>query len=235
MQVIIDERIDKNIEKYFLDLGYDIIKIKKHDKIYDEISSHTDIFCTKIDDILICEKETILDGISDKYKCVYGNIIEEIYPKCATYNICIIDDFAVHNFKITDKVVLNNLIEKNYKLINVKQGYSRCSILPLNNKCCVTSDKGIYQELKKSNFDVLYLSQSDLDIKLFKSDGIYSDMSGFIGGCSAVLGDSVIFFGDIDRFKCKDKLVEYIHSKGFKIKDFKNMDVIDYGSCIFLE
>ena len=41
MQVIIDERIDKNIEKYFLDLGYEVLRVKKHDGIYNEISSHS--------------------------------------------------------------------------------------------------------------------------------------------------------------------------------------------------
>ncbi len=233
MQVIIDERVNKDIEKYFIDLGYEIIKVKKHSKIYNEISSHTDIFCVKIDDTLIYEKEAILDEV--KYNYIYGDNVESDYPKVASYNVCIIDNFAVHNFKITDKVILSILHEKGYNLINVKQGYCRCSIIPLGNKCCITSDKGIYIQLLKNNFDVLYIDQSELDIKLFNEFGTYSNMFGFIGGCSTVNVDTVVFFGDLNKFKCKEKLVNYIFSKGFKIKDFKNMDVIDYGSCIFID
>lgn len=235
MQVIIDERVDKNIEKYFLDLGYEIIKVKKSEGIYSEISSHTDIFCVKINDTVISQVNTFDCNLNNKYRFLTGDNVGNSYPYCAKYNVCIVDNYAIHNLDITDNTVLNVLKEKGYKLINVKQGYSRCSILPLGNMACVTSDMGIYNVLVKNNFDVLYLDPSDLDIKLFDSYGEYSTMSGFIGGCSTVLNDTVIFFGDLDKFKCKDKLLEFLNSKGFKVKDFKNMDIIDYGSCIFLD
>ncbi len=235
MQVIIDGRVNTEIEKYFLELGYEIIRIKKHDNIYSEISSHTDIFCLKLGNTVICEKNSISDILDNKYDCINGDNVENIYPKVAAYNVCVIDNFAIHNLKITDKKILNKLNDMKYTLIDVKQGYSRCSILPLGNKSCITSDKGIYNKLIQNDFDVLYLDSSELDIKLFNKDGTYSNMSGFIGGCSCVLNDTVIFFGDVDKLKCKEKLINYINLKGYKIKDFKNMDVIDYGSCIFLD
>lgn len=234
MQVIIDERVDKNIEKYFTNLGYEIVKVKKNSNLYNEISSHTDIFCVKIDDTVISSLD-IFALIESKYTFLKGDNVGNSYPDCAKYNVCVIDNYAIHNFDITDKVVLNVLYEKGYNLINVRQGYSRCSILPLGDKSCITSDKGIYNILIKNDFDVLYLEPNELDIKLFSVSGEYSTMSGFIGGCSAVLNDTVIFFGDLDRFKCKDKLLSFLHNKGFKVKYFKDMDVIDYGSCIFLD
>ena len=235
MQVVIDERVNEEVKKYFIDLGYDIIKVKKHDNIYNEISSHTDIFCVKIDDTVIYEKGSLSGKINDKYTIEYGDKVDNSYPKCAIYNVCTIDNYAIHNFDITDITVFEILIDKGYNLIHVKQGYSNCSILSLGNKCCITSDMGIYSILIDNDFDVLYIDQSELDIKLFSDNFVYSDMCGFIGGCSCVMNDTVIFFGDIDKLKCKNRLVDYIYSKGFKIKDFKNMDVIDYGSCIFID
>ena len=235
MQVIIDERVDKNIEKYFLDLGYEINKVKKHDEIYNEISSHTDIFAVKIEDTVISSCNALSSSIADKYNWIFGDNVGRSYPDTAKYNVCIVDKNAIHNFKITDKVIVEVLKMKKYNLINVKQGYSRCSILPLNDSSVVTSDKGIYDILVKHNFDVLYTDPNDLDIKLLGDNNSYSSMSGFIGGCSCILNDTVIFFGDLDRLKCKDKLVNFITSKGFKVKDFKDMDIIDYGSCIFLD
>lgn len=235
MQVVIDERVDKNIENYFTSLGYEIIKVKKNNNVYSEVSSHTDIFCIKIDDILVYQKNSI--NLNEKYKQICVDDVDNLsYFKenIGQFNVCIIDNYAIHNFKKTNKVVLDILKEKGFNLINVKQEYARCSILPLNNKCCITSDKGIYDTLIKYNFDMIYLDKDELDIKLYNEDLTYSNMYGFIGGCSTVLNDTVIFFGDLNKFKCKNKLVKYIKSKGFKIKDFKNMDVIDYGSCIFL-
>jgi len=235
MQVIIDERVNNVIEEYFVNLGYEIIKVKKHNEIYNEISSHTDIFCYKIDDTVIFQEKSLSGSIDNKYISIHGDKVDNSYPDCAIYNVCTVDNYAIHNFEITDKTVLSILQSKGYNLINVKQGYANCSILPLSNKCCITSDKGIYSTLADNNFDVLYIDECELDIKLFNSNNTYSNMSGFIGGCSSVMGDTVIFFGDLDRFKCKDKLVDYIYSRGYKIKDFKDMDVIDYGSCIFID
>jgi|GEM_PF-749364 len=235
MQVVIDERINKVIEKYFVDLGYEIVKVKKHDNIYNEISSHTDIFCSKIGDTVIFEEGSLSSKIDNKYISMYGDKVDNSYPNCAIYNVCTVDNYAIHNFSMTDKTVMSILQSKGYDLINVKQGYTNCSILPLSNKCCITSDKGIYGTLVDNDFDVLYIDQCELDIKLFSSNDTYSNMSGFSGGCSSVMNDTVIFFGDLDKFKCKEKLMNYIYSKGYKIKDFKNMDIIDYGSCIFID
>jgi hypothetical protein len=235
MQVIIDERVNKEIEKYFKDLGYIVNKVKKHAEVYNEISSHTDIFAVKIGDTVVSSGNVFKLNLDEKYNWIFGDNVDKTYPETAKYNVCIIDNYAIHNFKITDKIVLEVLNLQKYNLINVKQGYSRCSIIPLKGKSAVTSDKGIYNILIKNGFDVLYLDPSELDIKLYSKDFEYSSMSGFIGGCSCVLNDTVIFFGDITRFKCKDKLIDFIKAKGYNIKDFKNMDVIDYGSCIFLD
>ena len=54
--IIIDERI-RNIEKdFFENLGYKIITLKKSDKTYSEISSHSDIFISQIDKCIVVEK-----------------------------------------------------------------------------------------------------------------------------------------------------------------------------------
>ena len=54
--LIIDKRM-RNIEKQKLkDLGYNLIEIKENKNIYEEISSHTDIFVCKINNKLIVEK-----------------------------------------------------------------------------------------------------------------------------------------------------------------------------------
>jgi len=54
--IIIDKRmrnIEKNTLKY---LGYRLVEIEKSENVYSEISSHVDIFTTKIGDTLIVEK-----------------------------------------------------------------------------------------------------------------------------------------------------------------------------------
>ena len=83
--IIIDNRmrnIEKNMLKY---LGYKLVEIQKSNNVYAEISSHVDIFTTKIDDTLIVEKSKYEDlefSLKDsKYNIISGR--EEVglhYP-----------------------------------------------------------------------------------------------------------------------------------------------------------
>ena len=52
-KIIIDERM-RSIEKQKLEeLGYELIEIKQSEQVYEEISSHVDIFTCKIDEKII--------------------------------------------------------------------------------------------------------------------------------------------------------------------------------------
>ena len=59
--ILIDNRmrnIEKNTLKY---LGYKLVPIEKSNNVYPEISSHVDIFTTKIGDTLVVEKSKYED------------------------------------------------------------------------------------------------------------------------------------------------------------------------------
>ena len=54
--VIIDCRMRQIEKEFFKNLGYNISEIQKSEKVYQEISSHVDIFACQIDDVIIVEK-----------------------------------------------------------------------------------------------------------------------------------------------------------------------------------
>ena len=60
----------RDVEKNYLkNLGFKLIEIPKSKAVYPEISSHVDIFCTKIGEKLIVEGsmyEKILESIPEK-------------------------------------------------------------------------------------------------------------------------------------------------------------------------
>jgi hypothetical protein len=235
MQILLDERINKVISDYFKSLGFEIIKIKHNTNLYNEISSHADILACLIDDKLFIEDELYKDinkKIDNKYEVINIGEINKEYPNDIKLNVCRLGNYIIHNFKYTHKL-LYNYINQCYKTINVEQGYTNCNILNFGNYA-ITSDKGIYNNLIKNNIDCFLVEDLDLDIKLLKNNQ-YSTMKGFIGGCSVTIDNTVIFFGDLNNFKCKNSIIDYITSKGYKIKEFKNMDMIDYGSAVILK
>lgn len=232
--LIIDERM-RDIEKQTLQrLGYELIEIKKSTKIYSEISSHVDIFVCKVKNKIIAEKHVydILKNKLKKYIIIQGNsVIQNVYPKDINYNVCIVGNKAIHNFKYTDSQIVQELKKNNFELINVKQGYSNCSIAVIDENSIILNDKGLYNSLNDSGLNILFLDYMP-DIKLLNENGKYSEMNGFIGGAIARIDDNIIVFGDLNKVDNKSYIRKFIEKKNLNIIDFSGLDVIDYGGII---
>lgn len=232
--LIIDERM-RDIEKRTLQrLGYELIEIKKSKKVYSEISSHVDIFACKVKNKIIAEKHVydILKNKLKKYIIIQGNsVIQNVYPKDINYNVCIVGNKAIHNFKYTDSQIVQELKKNNFELINVKQGYSNCSIVVIDENSIILNDKGLYTSLKDSGLNILFLDYMP-DIKLLNEKGNYSEMNGFIGGAIARIDDNIVVFGDLNKVDNKSYIRKFIEKKNLNIIDFSGLDVIDYGGII---
>lgn len=230
MQILLDYRIDKRIENYFKSLNYEIIKIEKQSNIYAEISGHPDVFACRVKDKIILSEN--LTNIINLENMMLGSKVEGKYPNTAKYNVCFIDNYAIHNFKNTEPLLFDLIRKNNFELIDITQSYARCSILGLKNKSCITTDQGVYKTLIKNGFDVLFVEEDN--IKLLDDKEETSKMKGFIGGCTAVIDNKVVIYGELSKFKNSEVIREFIVSKGYEIIEFKGMDITDYGSYIIL-
>lgn len=226
----------RQIEKEKIkELGYELIEINKSNKVYEEISSHVDIFVCKTEKNIIIEPSqfnNIKDKLQDKNEqLIKGNDeIERKYPYDIKYNVCTIGKKAFHNFEYTDSKLKEELIKQGYELINTTQGYTNCSIAVIDDNSAIVTDKGLFKILKKHNIDVLYL-EYEPDIKLLNTEE-YSNRNGFIGGAISRLGDKIIIFGDLSKIDINEEIKEFINKKGLQIIDFKGIDVIDYGGIV---
>lgn len=227
--VIIDNRMREFEQKKLKELGYECIKLQKSLNVYEEISSHVDIFIAKLRDKIIVARE--------QYKrlkianSICGQVVlDRKYPKDVSYNICNIGNSVIHCFDYTDPVVLKWIEKLKLQKISIQQGYSNCSIAVIDENSCIVTDKIIAQTLRRYGIDVLLLEEK-LDIKLWKGNE-FSSMNGFIGGAITRLGDVIFVTGDLKKIDPSHKIEQYILSRKLKIIDFKGQDVIDYGGII---
>ena len=140
-------------------------------------------------------------------------------------NIVILKNFAIHNFKYTDKVILNYLEKNNIKKINVSQGYCKCSICIVDDNSLITSDEGIYKEVIKYGIDCLLIEKGHID--LFELN------YGFIGGCSFLISNNELaFLGNIKNHPDYDKILDFIESKNKKLVSLSDDKLLDLGSVI---
>lgn len=237
--VIIDNKM-RDIEKEYLKkLGFSLINIKSNNCIYEEISSHVDIFACRIKNNIILENNLYNDFAEKKYKFIDNKIIcgnaniGNKYPFDVLYNVCSIGENVIHNFRYTDKRIINVIQKQKLNMININQGYSNCSIAVIDDNSAIVTDKMIAKKLIQNGIDILLIEEK-LDIKLLKNDNTYSKMNGFIGGCIARVEDKIIIFGDRSKIDKYGKIKRFIENKNLDIIDFKDIDVIDYGGILLI-
>ena len=205
MKLIIDERMRQIEKEKLIELGYELIEIKQSEKVYQEISSHVDIFVCKVGKKIIVEPsqyEFIRYNGDDNIE--QGNeFVQYKYPLDIKYNVCIIGKKAIHNFQYTDIAIKKELSNKGYGCINTSQAYTNCSIAVIDDNSAIVTDKGLYKILQKHNIDVLYL-EYEPDIKLLTSKG-YSSRKGFIGGVISRIDNNIFVSGDLNKIDYNEK------------------------------
>lgn len=228
---LIDNRASENIIKNLNKLNINIIKSIKCNDTYDAISCHPDICVIKLNDNDILVAPNVYNYYNKNLTSLGFNIIKgnlpvgRKYPNNIQYNLVILGNKAIHNFKYTDTVLLDYIEKNNIKKINVKQGYCKCSICIVDENSIITSDEGIYNEVIKDNIDCLLIDKGYID--LFELN------YGFIGGCSGLISnDTLAFFGNIENHPNFKDIEKFVSSRGKKLLSLNEEKLTDLGSLI---
>ncbi len=186
-----------------------IVNFVKTNKVYNEISSHPDIYMCQLGDRLFHGN---LDRLKFKYP---GNII---------FNSACTGKYFIHNLKYTNPELLKIATDMNMTLVDVKQGYAKCNIVVVNENSIITSDIGIAS--KCSNY---------MDVLLIKSGHIFLQgfNYGFIGGTCGKFKDTIIFNGNLSAHPDFNDIIKFIHDKKLKCKWFSKYPLTDIGSILF--
>lgn len=147
------------------------------------------------------------------------------YPNNAAMCAVALDGFLIHRLDITDDSILKYCRSLGYRLVNVRQGYTRCSCVVVDGKSLITSDPGIYSALSAiPELDVLRIQDSHVALPSFPT--------GFIGGASGVVDGELIFNGDLSRHPDFEAICDFVTARGLKLRYFPEYCLTDIGSII---
>lgn len=209
----------------------EVVWLEPDDNVYPSISTHPDIFfCQYEPDKLVFAPDTKSEYIAALHKAGIKMTkgrqhLGKDHPDTIQYNACALRNTLIHNLKYTDNRILD-LFEGKTK-INVKQGYTRCNLLALDENSFITSDDGIRNELLKHGSDVLFIDPHQ--VRLEGHD------YGFFPGCCGVWRNRLVVCGSTDRLKEKKELDEFLDRHGFELNELYKGELTDLGSILFLE
>lgn len=213
-------------------LGVKVLVMSAHPGLYKAVETHPDMQLHHLGDGRIVyapgADRSILGTLADcGFELVKGESgLAPSYPRDIPYNAARVGRLYFHNLRYTDPVLREQLELLGAEPVHVEQGYSKCSILPVDDNSIVTTDAGIARAAEKKGLDVLYL-ENEKSIRLPGLD------HGFIGGACGMISQSVCAInGSLERLTNADALISFLSSKHITVKELSKDYVTDIGSIL---
>ncbi len=194
--------------------GYHILPTKSVDIFHRPERLHVDMQLLKIEDRLF----TLNDCLQP---------LGRNYPDNVRLNCLYFGNRLYAKLSAADESVLAFCRERNIELINVRQGYTRCSTLVIAENAVVTADKTIEKALRRSGAEVLLIEAGDIRLEGFSY--------GFIGGAGFADNGVTYFFGDITKHPDYGRIEAFCRKHHSKIEIVcKKEPLTDIGGVVIL-
>lgn len=228
---IVDFRTTKEEIENLKKLNLEVILCPPCKNLYEAVCGHPDMQLNIIsNNEVIVHRDidiTFIEKLIKRNIKVYKseNFIKSSYPEDIILNAINMKNFFIHKLKNTDKNLMQ--LVKHKKLLNVNQGYTKCSTAIISEEAIITSDRNIAKVLLKENIDVLLLPPGDIVLPGLDY--------GFIGGCCGLINENTLcFFGNLNHYKYGDIVINFL--KKYKVNPIylREDKLIDRGSLLII-
>ena len=210
--------------------GYRTIPTETVDEFIPYERDHADMQCLILDDtafILSC-CEPLADALEEEYRVVRcGENIAGKYPSNVTLNALALGKKLIARFDSLDRKVLECSLESGYELINVRQGYAKCSCAVVDDNAIITADRGIYHSLREYKIDVLLIEEGRVRLE--------GAQYGFIGGASGYdqRNNTLYLSGNIAYYPDCERIKGFCREHQTKIVSLTDDELTDIGGILF--
>lgn len=235
MIALIDCRTDSSLLSSLESRGFEPILIPPADYLQVGIASHTDMLIFIGFGRLFCHaryyesNKELIDRIAKKntLEIVISNeATGSDYPRDVLFNACTVGKKLICNKKTVSQLILDTATEYGYEIVNVPQGYTKCSVCIVSDNAIITADEGIAKACKAAGIDVLHISNGNVSLPPYDF--------GFIGGASGFCGNNVFFCGSLDKHPDAKRIIDFCGSYGKCVVSLSENPLSDVGTVFFL-
>jgi len=195
------------------------------------LSHHADLSVVKLGKGTIVAAQHLCDmpGFCDLvlgsgYELVFAeNRQGATYPEDTGLCACVSGDIIFCRKKSTDPAVLNH---HKGNVVNVQQGYAKCSCCALPGGAIITSDSGIFSAAELAGVCSLKILPGGIELSGFDA--------GFIGGASFCSEGVLYLTGSLDAHPSKLELCGFLKEQGVALCALTAEPIFDIGSAIVL-
>ena len=212
------------------ELGYEVIPSERMNRFISYEQQHADMQCLILDDtafVLSCCKR-LANTLRSAYNVILcADDIRGDYPHNVALNAAVAGENLICRVDSLNDKVKAYCKANDFTLINVKQGYAKCSCAVVSDNAIITEDVGIYRALSKTDIEVLLIGQGSVTLE--------GADCGFIGGASGYdkSNNTLYFCGDICEHPDFEKIKGFCDKHGTNIECLSDSQLLDIGGIIF--
>lgn len=211
-------------------LGYEIIPSEEIPCQMAYERRHADLQCLLLKDTAFVLKhcQRLIRALSDSLTVIpCGDNFGGKYPDNIILNAANIGKNLICRVASLDDKVRDYCDRHDIELIDVRQGYAKCSCAAVGNHAIITADRGISRALGKTEIDVLTIGEGS--VTLSGAD------HGFIGGASGYDSAKRTLYvsGNIDRHPDGERMKRFCAQYGVSIYSLSDEVLTDIGGMIF--
>lgn len=227
---IIDNRADEKAVYCLENMGLKVIPTIKIPQLYDAVATHADIQIHYLgQNSFVCAPEAFeyyKKHLPNTCTLIKGSkSIGSAYPYDILYNTAVLKDFAICNSAYTAIEILSEYKRMNKNILNVKQGYSKCSTAVVSDNAIITADVGIYKSAVLNNIDALKITEGNINLRGMDY--------GFIGGATGLIDKHTLAVnGNINTHPDADKIKKFCTQCGTELIMLNDGILTDMGSII---
>jgi hypothetical protein len=213
--------------------GIQVVEIKPSQNLSEPVSCHADMLIHPLggNQIVIANGEEYLIIKLGKYgfSVTQSNkFISGYYPQDVALNAARVGNKLIANIAALDGTIIRYCEENQVRIVPVKQGYAKCSIVVINEHSIITADPSIAEAANAAGIDVLRITPGYVELHGYEY--------GFIGGACGMIGKNTLAFtGSIQRHPDYTKIKEFCSNKEVDLVSLTNAALIDIGGILPLK
>jgi hypothetical protein len=152
-------------------------------------------------------------------------LIKSPYPCDVLLNAARVGHFLICNLKTVAVEIINAAKLADLEIVDISQGYTKCSICIINSNAIITEDKGIKDACVKRGIDALLISKGS--VKLNKQN------YGFFGGCTGLIDkNKLATAGNIKYHTDYNRISDFLCKHNIEAVSMADGTLFDIGGIL---
>lgn len=228
-KVYISAAADRRLIDYFKNMGLQTELIHTEGLVSEPVSDHPDMFMCRLGTGPDAPVVSYWDKTEDRSGGGAGapdtaSLLSPGYPDEVAFNAACTGKYFIHNLKYTAPQLLDAARSMGMILVDARQGYAKCSTVIVDEDSIITYDRGLGQKCLDAGIDVLFVTPGHVLLEGYES--------GFLGGASGRIFDTVYFNGDLCKHPDFQAVKKFIEGRGLKVRWFSEWPLTDIGTIL---